>query len=69
MKGIEYLQEAGRQVGATDQSLSLDGLYKAKYIRKDQAEQISAAINYLYDVLPDNAKQLLKLKTGSQKGV
>lgn len=69
MKGIEYLQEAGRQVGATDQSLSLDGLYKAKYIRKDQAEQVSAAINYLYDVLPDNAKQLLKLKTGSQKGV
>ena len=69
IEGIEYLKEAVRKVGASDQNMSVDGLYKAKYLTKDQAEQAEFAIKYLYQALPDNAKQLLKLKTGSDKGV
>ena len=41
---------------------TVDNLYKGKYLTKSQAMQAQDALNYIYTILPDNAKTLLKTK-------
>lgn len=61
---LKMLQEQGY-----GDNTSIDGLYEAKIITETQAKQAEAALKYLYTILPDNAKTLLKLKAGGSKGL
>lgn len=64
--GIEILNSAIQQ-GALDSgltNLSVDGLYKSKIITSSQAAQAENALSYIYHTLPENARTLLKLKSG-----
>lgn len=45
-------------------SVSVDGLYKIKSLTETQARQAQEAISYIYNQLPENAKQLLHIKSG-----
>lgn len=72
LKGIDILKDASqRNLIYNDVSnLSIDGLYKNELITESQAEQSYAALNYIYSVLPENAKSLLKIKSdGTSEGV
>ena len=63
-QGLEYLQKAQEQIGeqGLDENTSVDGLYSLGVMTKDQAQQASMALNYLYATLPKNAKTLLDVK-------
>lgn len=63
-EGIEYLQMAQKQ-GANLSGLTIEGLYHDKILTKDQADKAAYAVTYMYNMLPENAKAVLKLKTGS----
>lgn len=56
------------KAASTSQSYntSIDNLYKSNILTKSQAEQAAMAIDYVWDILPTNAKTLLRTKT--QKG-
>lgn len=60
LAGAELL----RQLEGYKSNTSIDGLYEAKKVTSEQREQIRLAINYLYTTLPENAKALLRLKSG-----
>lgn len=62
IQGMATLEE-GLQAGMTVQ-----GLYKQGKITKDQTQQAQAALNYLWNTLPANARGLLTLKGGSRQG-
>lgn len=64
-QGIQVLSEAASSEVAGMAGMTLDGLYKNKVITKDQKEQAEAALQYIYHMLPTNAKTLLKLKAGN----
>lgn len=49
-----------------EQGMTVDGLYKQGMLSKDQKEQITAAMNYLWKVMPQNAKTWLKYKSGAE---
>lgn len=67
-KGLEFLQNNDIS-SALQSGISEDGLYKAGITNKDSAKQIMQSLQYVYSVLPENAKTLLKLKSdGSEKG-
>lgn len=73
-QGLEYLQEAGLKAQKQNKSLnlkglSIEGLYKAKLLTKDQAIQAQRSISYILRMLPQNAKSLLMVKSGSEQGV
>lgn len=57
--GISLMEQA------FEQGMTVDGLYKQSMLSKDQKEQISAAMNYLWNVMPENARTWLKYKSGS----
>lgn len=72
LHSLEVVQSAvqqAKQAGYNFDSsgITLEGLYKTKLITKDQAQQASNALNYIYQMLPDNAKTLLKVKAGGAK--
>lgn len=72
IQGLEYIQSAAKQAAESGQQfnasgVSIDGLYKTKLLTKEQAAQAKNALQYIYSMLPDNAKTLLKVKTGSDK--
>lgn len=72
IQGLEYIQSAAKQAAESGQQfnasgVSIDGLYKTKLLTKEQAAQAQNALQYIYSMLPDNAKTLLKVKTGSDK--
>ena len=46
------------------QYTSVEDLYKVGLLEESQAPQAEQALRYLYHVLPENAKALLKLKSG-----
>lgn len=66
-KGIEFLNQLSSQ-GVDLSGMSMNGVYKNKFGSKEQIQQAKKAINYVYSILPDNAKSLLKIKTGSKEG-
>lgn len=66
LKGVEILQEAASR-GIKPDGMSLDGMYKAQLITKDQYQQAQMASQYIYNALPNNAKTLLEVKSGNTK--
>ena len=58
--GAEVLK--GLAAGGYRANTSIDGLYQANVITKSQAKQAEAALKYLYQILPDNAKNLIRVK-------
>lgn len=74
IKGIEYLQEASLKAqrlgkNINTKGLGVEGLYKANLLTKDQATQAMRSISYILRMLPQNAKSLLLVKSGSAEGV
>lgn len=61
---IELLQVAAQKGGYT-KGATVEGLYKAKLITKDQAEALSQALQFLIKALPQNQLAWLKLKSGN----
>ena len=64
IKGLEILREASER-GVNLEGMSLDGMYKNKLITKDQYQQASQAIQYIYSTLPSNAHTLLEVRSGN----
>ena len=72
ISGVNILKEAiSRGLMSEDGSeISIDGLYKAKIINEDQLNQAKLAIQYVENMLPENAKTLLRLRSdGTAKGL
>lgn len=66
-KGLDFLK-TNNITEALQSGMSLNGLYKNGMATKDQLKQAQTAISYIYNMLPENAKTLLKLKTGDLDG-
>lgn len=65
-EGVKLLQTAAAN-GYDVNNLGVDGLYKINYLNKDQAQQAQQALSYAWNMLPLNAKTLLKLRSGSEE--
>ena len=65
INGITTLTSAIQE--ASQQGIKFDGttqdLYQYKILNKSQKEQADAALSYIYRMLPENAKTLLKVRT------
>lgn len=66
ISGLNILNIAAQQGLFSGDEMSIDGLYKNKILNTTQANQIELAINYIYSVLPENAKTVLKCKTAGK---
>lgn len=64
-QGLEVISNAKDIIDT--RGLTMDGLYKTKAISKDQNEQMQYALKYIYQMLPTNAKTLLKIKSGNSE--
>lgn len=64
-QGLNVLSHVESAAVAGQTGMTLDGMYKNKIITKDQKQQAEAALQYIYNTLPDNAKTLLSLKAGN----
>lgn len=64
LQGVETLKEIYNKTG----EIKPGGLYKIKNVSSTQKAQAQAAIQYIWSMLPENAKAVLKLKTGSDEG-
>lgn len=61
ISGLEdYIQAVN---SSQSYNTSIDNLYKINILTKSQAEQAKLAIDYVWDMLPTNAKTLLRTKT------
>lgn len=67
IEGVQYIQNLVNQ-GVDVSGMSIEGLYKTGLSTKDQAEKAKMALNYVYNMLPENAKTLLMYKAGSAEG-
>lgn len=63
--GLQAIQDATYK-GDLHPEAGVDGLYDVKTITKTQAGQAKRAIKYIYNILPDNAKALLQLKSNDK---
>ncbi len=63
VKGAETIKAIYEKTG----SVKLEGLYKVTNLTKDQIKQAEAALNYVWGMLPENAKTVLKVKAGGTK--
>lgn len=64
IKGLDILKEASER-GINLGGMSLDGMYKNKLLTKEQYQQASLAIQYIYNTLPSNAHTLLEVRSGN----
>lgn len=64
-QGLNVLSQVESAAVAGQTGMTLDGMYKNKIITKDQKQQAEAALQYIYNTLPDNAKTLLSIKAGN----
>lgn len=64
-QGLEVLSQVESAAVARQAGMTLDGMYKNKIITKDQKQQAEAALQYIYNTLPNNAKTLLSIKAGN----
>lgn len=64
-QGLEVLSQVESAAVARQAGMTLDGMYKNKIITKDQKQQAEAALQYIYNTLPNNAKTLLSIKSGN----
>lgn len=63
MQGVKVLNDAQELIQQS--GMTMDGLYKNKRITKTQKQQAQAALQYIYQTLPENAKSILKLYSGN----
>lgn len=67
IKGLEDFIAAKDKSG--NYNASVEDLYKANLLNKDQLTQAKYALNYIYNTLPSNAISLLKMKSnGTTQG-
>lgn len=60
--------QAGLRIAQNNkEGMPLAGLYKSGQIEKDQLNQTLLALDYIYSIIPDNARTLLVYKTGSEQ--
>lgn len=64
-QGLNVLSQVESAAVAGQTGMTLDGMYKNKIITKDQKQQAEAALQYIYNTLPGNAKTLLSIKSGN----
>lgn len=68
-EGLQYLQQAQQQMGRNiGDGMTLEGLYESNVLTKDQTTKAYQALQYVYSMLPQNAKSLLAYKAGSNEG-
>lgn len=67
LQGLQVLEDAAAQQAIEQGGMTVDGLYKTKVITKDQKDQANAALKYIYQMLPDNAKAILQVHSGNSK--
>jgi hypothetical protein len=68
-EGLQYLQYAQQQTGRSiGDGMTLEGLYESNVLTKDQTAKAYQALQYVYAMLPQNAKSLLAYKAGSNEG-
>ena len=60
IQGAETIKAIYEKTG----SVKLEGLYKSTNTTKDQIKQAKAALSYIWNILPENAKTVLKVKAG-----
>lgn len=67
-EGLQYLQKAKQELGnlSIEDGMTIDGLYESNVLTKDQADKAVQALQYVYTMLPQNAKSLLAYKAGGQ---
>lgn len=66
--GAEILQQLAAQ-GQTEGYTTYKQAVTQSKLTKTQQQQANAALDYILQVLPENAKNLLRFKAGSNKGV
>lgn len=64
IKGLNDFIKASQESGNT-YNPTIENLYKGKLLTKSQAVQAQRAFNYIWSTLPENAKTLLKIKSGA----
>lgn len=64
LKGLSDFIDATKN-SDNSYNATVESLYKSKLLTKSQATQAQEALNYLWSTLPENAKTLLKIKSGS----
>ena len=63
--GLRAFQTAAAKAASNGEyNATIDNLYKYKYLEADQADKAVKALQYLYTTMPENAKSLLKVKSG-----
>lgn len=63
--GLKAFQTAATKAASNGEyNATIDNLYKYKYLEADQADKAVKALQYLYVTMPENAKSLLKVKSG-----
>lgn len=62
--GNHIINGMGELQDAYAQGMTVEGLYKQGYTHSDSLNQINYALKYLWESLPENAKALLKYKSG-----
>ena len=69
-KGVEYLRKAMSELGddSLAKNMSVKDFYQAGFLTEDQASQAQYALQYIWNALPNNAKSLLQVKGGSERG-
>lgn len=67
LKGLQDFKQACQEANG-DFNPTIDNLYKYKIVDRSKAQQMKEAFNYIYQTLPENAKTLLKYKSGGVEG-
>ena len=65
MQGMKVLEDSEQFIQQS--GMTLEGLYQTKVITKDQQKQAEAALQYIYQTLPNNARAILQLKAGNSE--
>lgn len=66
-KGLKILQEVQQRNIDVGDALSLNGLYETKVLTKNQVNQAQQALEYIWRMLPNNARTLLSIKSGNSE--
>lgn len=64
LQGAEALKKVYEETG----QVKPEGLYKTKVLTTDQKKQAQLALGYIWNMLPENMKTLLKVKGGGTSG-
>lgn len=65
LKGLELIEDKLAKEVIDQKGMTLDGVYKMKSLTKTQKDQISIALEYIYQTLTPEAQTLLRVKSGN----